>query len=282
MRLEAPAKLNLSLHVSAARSDGYHPLQSLTQTIEWVDTLEMSASEDTEEIVVKGDAVIEDNILARALSALRVEAEIPRLNVTLSKSIPISAGMGGGSSDAAATIVGAVKIAGASRSVVFEVAKRVGADVPLFLDGGTQLMTGIGDELEGLRALSGFALGVVLPDFGLSTAQVYSEWDRLDGPNDTPLADDRLPPALRDGMPIRNDLVPAAISIEPRMGDFLADLRARWGAVSMTGSGSACFGYFPSLDEAASAVADVSGLVADGRGADLRDRGVAEITQAGD
>ena len=279
MRMEAPAKLNLSLHVLPPRSDGYHPLQSLTQAIEWVDLLEIHETEDVEILVVEGDVAIEDNIVERAMSALRTEVEVPRLHITLTKSIPLSAGMGGGSADAAATIVGAAKIVGSARTVIFDVSRRVGADVPFFVDGGTQMMAGIGDQLERLRPLGGFAVAVAIPDFGLSTPQIYSEWDRLEGPIGDPMPNDHLPPALRDGMPMRNDLVPAAISIEPRMGDFLADLRAAWGAVSMTGSGSACFGYFPSVDEAASAVEDVSGLIAGGRGVGLRDRGVVEVVE---
>lgn len=280
MRLEAPAKLNLSLHVSPPRSDGYHPLESLTQTIDWLDSLELREADDDEEVVVIGETEIEDNIVERALAVLREEVSVPRLEMTLTKSIPMSAGMGGGSSDAAAAILGAASIAGVPPVDLFDVARRIGADVPLFLEGGTQLMTGIGDRLERRRPLGGFAVGVVIPDFGLSTTDVYAEWDRLEGPTGEQLQDDRLPPELRDGMPIRNDLVPAAIAIEPRLGDFMADLRAAWGAVSMTGSGSACFGYFPSLDEALAAVGDVTDLVTGGRGVDLRDHGVSTVTQA--
>lgn len=280
MKLEAPAKLNLSLHVSPPRSDGYHPLESLTQTIDWLDTLEIREADDEEEIVVIGETEIEDNIIERALAVLREEVSVSRLEVTLTKSIPMAAGMGGGSSDAAAAIVGAASIAGVPLVELFDVARRVGADVPLFLEGGTQLMTGIGDRLERRRPLTGFAVAVVIPHFGLSTPDVYAQWDRLEGPTGDRLQDDRLPPELRDGMPIRNDLVPAAIALEPRLGDFMADLRAAWGAVSMTGSGSACFGYFPSLDEALAAVADVADLVAAGRGVDLRDHGVTTVTQA--
>ena len=79
-------------------------------------------------------------------------------------------------------------------------------------------------------------------------------------------------------MPMRNDLVPAALEIEPRFGDFMADLRDLWSvAVCMTGSGSACFGYFGSLEEAEDAAGAVEHLTSDGRGVELRPRGVAEV-----
>ncbi|MGB8361609.1 MAG: hypothetical protein WCE80_09440, partial [Acidimicrobiia bacterium] len=160
------------------------------------------------------------------------------------------------------------------------VASRVGADVSLFLEGGTVMMSGVGEHVEEVPPATGFALGIVIPGFGLRTAEVYARWDDLEGPEGETVPDGSLPPSLRAGMPMRNDLLPAAIDLEHRLGDFMADVRVVWGsAVCLTGSGSACFGYFATVDEAADAVAAVSHLIGEGRGVALRDHGVAERVQ---
>ena len=275
---EAPAKLNLSLHVDPPRSDGFHPLQSLVQTIEWCDTLTFEEGESIDTLEVSGaDVDTEDNLVLRAMKSVRKTASFPPQAITLDKQIPIEAGLGGGSSDAAATLMAAAdsKI---SESDLGEMAAALGADVPLFLVGGTLQMSGAGGVVDPVRPLSEFALAVVVPEFGLSTQDVYEKWDKLEGPIGDAVSDASLPPALRYEMPMRNDLVPAALEIEPRFGDFMADLRDLWSvAVCMTGSGSACFGYFGSLEEAEDAAGAVEHLTSDGRGVELRPRGVAEI-----
>lgn len=275
---EAPAKLNLSLHVDPPRSDGFHPLQSLVQTIEWCDTLTFEEGESIDTLQVSGaDVDPEDNLVLRAMKSVRKTASFPPQAITLEKQIPIEAGLGGGSSDAAATLMAAAdsKI---SESDLGEMAAALGADVPLFLVGGTLQMSGVGEVVDPVRPLSEFALAVVVPEFGLSTQDVYEKWDKLEGPIGDAVSDPSLPPALRYEMPMRNDLVPAALEIEPRFGDFMADLRDLWSvAVCMTGSGSACFGYFGSLEEAEDAAGAVEHLTSDGRGVELRPRGVAEV-----
>ena len=275
---EAPAKLNLSLHVDPPRSDGFHPLQSLVQTIEWCDTLTFEEGESIDTLEVSGaDVDAEDNLVLRAMKSVRKTASFPPQAITLDKQIPIEAGLGGGSSDAAATLMAAAdsKI---SESDLGEMAAALGADVPLFLVGGTLQMSGVGGVVDPVRPLSEFALAVVVPEFGLSTQDVYEKWDKLEGPIGDVVSDASLPPALRYEMPMRNDLVPAALEIEPRFGDFMADLRDLWSvAVCMTGSGSACFGYFGSLEEAEDAAGAVEHLTSDGRGVELRPRGVAEV-----
>lgn len=271
----APAKLNLSLLVSPPNSDGYHPLQSLVQTIEWSDLLEVERGEEGRDVL---ESEIEDDLIERAVFELRKVSEVPPLAMRLIKEIPVAAGLGGGSSDAAAALVGAAEHAGLARSVLTEIAPRVGADVALFLTGGTLMMRGHGDQVESLHALHDFAVAVAVPDFGLETKDVYRRWDGLEGPQGRAVPDDRLPPSLRGGMPMRNDLLPAALDLEPRLGDFMVDVHSLWGTtVCLTGSGSACFGYFATLDEAVDAASAVSGLVRKGRGAELRDRGVARL-----
>ena len=276
---EAPAKLNLSLHVEAPRSDGFHPLQSMVQTIQWCDTLTFEEGESIDALdIVGSDIDVESNLVLRTVESVRQTLSFPPQAITLAKRIPIEAGLGGGSSDAAATLV-ATADSKIPKTRLHEMAAALGADVPLFLVGGTLLMSGVGEGIDHLKPLSGFALAVVVPEFGLPTRDVYGKWDQLEGPTGDAVPDSSLPPGLRHEMPMRNDLVPAALEIEPRLGDFMADLRELWGlAVCMTGSGSACFGYFGTVEEAEDAVAAAEHLTSDGRGVELRPRGVAQVS----
>ena len=281
---EAPAKLNLSLLVSLPRSDGLHPLESLVQTIAWCDHLavEEGEGEDTLEIegaeINVGDINTAENLVLKALEAARTRGSVPPLSLSLEKRLPIAAGLGGGSSDAAATLKAVVDLGGLSEALAIEVAPAVGADVALFLTGGSLLMAGVGETITAVEPLSGFSVAIAVPDFGLATGDVYQRWDKMEGPLGEAVANTSLPPQLRNAMPIRNDLLPAALDLEPRLGDFIADLREMWGtAVSMTGSGSACFGYFVSAAEAEDAAASVSDFSDTAEGVELRALGVAPI-----
>ena len=276
---ESPAKVNLNLLVEAAREDGLHPLQSLVQTIGWLDQLEVEESEEDNLVIEGADLDPEDNLMTRSLKAIRARGFVPPLDIRLDKQIPIGSGLGGGSSNAAATLLAATETGRMPRSVAEEVAPSIGADVPLFLTGGTILMTGIGDQVESERPLIGFAVAVAVPPFEISTAEVYRRWDEMEGPEGESIAPRLLPPGLRDGMPIRNDLIPAAVGIEPALADFMADLRMQWGGpVLMTGSGSGCFGFFPDPEEAADAAGSVENLCRAAVGAALRPKGVAPRT----
>jgi 4-diphosphocytidyl-2-C-methyl-D-erythritol kinase len=273
---ESPAKINLALLVEPRRTDGLHPLESLVQTVEWLDLLEVEESEEDDLVIDGADIDPESNLVTRSLKAIREKGFVPPLDIRLHKQIPVGAGLGGGSSNAAATLLAAAQAGRISRSVAEDVAPSIGGDVPLFLIGGTLLMGGIGDQLESLQPLGGFAVAVVVPQFELSTVEVYRRWDELEGPEGEAIAPRLLPPGLRDGIPIRNDLTPAAFELEPTMPDFMADLRLRWGGpVLMTGSGSGCFGFFPDLEEAVDAARSVEDLCRAAVGVGLRSRGVA-------
>jgi 4-diphosphocytidyl-2-C-methyl-D-erythritol kinase len=274
---ESPAKLNLSLLVHPPRPDGYHPIESLVQTIDWLDLLEVDESEE-EAVVIEGAAIDpEDNLVVRALRAIRGKGSVPRLAIRLEKQIPVSAGLGGGSSNAAATLLAATEAGKLPASTAGEAAPAVGADVPLFLVGGSLMVAGIGEEVVPSQpSLSGFAVAVAVPPFEMSTVEVYHRWDLMEGPTGETMGSRHLPPGLRDGMPVRNDLTPAAIDIEPGLADFMADLRAHWGgSVMMTGSGSGCFGFFPDLEEANDAATSVSSMCRGSTGASLRSNGVS-------
>jgi 4-diphosphocytidyl-2-C-methyl-D-erythritol kinase len=279
---QAPAKLNLSLLLSPPRSDGYHPIESLVQTIEWCDLLEVEPGEGGDDLAVDGEAGVrvEDNLVLEALRAVRDTATVPALTMRLTKDIPVAAGLGGGSSDAAAALLACADLGMVSPSSLGSIAARVGADVSLFLTGGTLMMTGMGEEIEALRAADDFGVAVVVPEYAVSTGDAYSRWDDLEGPEGPAVPEERLPPSLRDGMPMRNDLLPAVLDLEPRLGDFIADVAAVWKTtVCLTGSGSACFGYFATVDEAADAAQAVSHLAVGARGLDLRPFGVRRLPE---
>lgn len=277
---EAPAKVNLSLHVEPPKSDGYHPIKSLVQTIEWCDRLDVEEGDD-DELKVDGDELDpDDNLVRRALDAARLLKPVPKLSINLRKRIPIGAGLGGGSSDAAATLLAALSFATVTDAEIAEVASTLGADVPLFLVGGTILMSGYGEVIESQPDLGELAVAVAVPDFSLSTVEVYQRWDQMEGPFGETSSSRSLPPPLRGGMPIRNDLTPAAMSLEPALGDFMADLRSVWGTtVLMTGSGSGCFGLFLDQGEADDAARTVRARTRVAFGADLRSHGVARVEE---
>ena len=266
MEAEAFAKVNLSLRVRARDASGRHPLRSLVQSIDWADRVVLEGAEDDSFVVTGLPAPADGSNLAwRALEAARAGG--PRrgpVALTLEKRVPLAAGLGGGSADAAVTLVLASARFGLSREQAAALALDLGADVPFCLAGGTAWMEGYGERLTPLAPLDGFWLAVVVPPFEVSTGAAYARWDALEGPEGPALEGRDLPPQLRPYEPLMNDLVPAARSLAPGLGDWEADLRRSWGrTVLMSGSGPALFAFFPTASEAEDAVADVG----DARGA---------------
>ncbi|MDH3248425.1 MAG: 4-(cytidine 5'-diphospho)-2-C-methyl-D-erythritol kinase [Acidimicrobiia bacterium] len=249
----APAKVNLTLRVGRPRSDGYHPLDSLVQTIDLSDRLGLRDAGEDELRVEGADLPTDgDNLVWKAVESLGVEGRSP-VEVTLEKRIPFGAGLGGGSSDAAAVIAALGDRYGIDEPSRAAAALRTGADVTFFLTGGAARMEGIGERITRLDPLEGFVVVVVAPEYRLSTPDVYRMWDRLEYPTGATVDNRRLPPALRE-FEVINDLAPAAVTVEPGLGDLLADLSERWDRpVMMSGSGSAVFACFADLDEAADA-----------------------------
>lgn len=271
---EAPAKVNLDLRVGAIDRNGLHPLRSIVQTVDWLDLLTIEVGDDDILRVEGADLPTDgDNLVWKAVSALNPPHR-PPLDIQLRKSIPIAAGLGGGSSDAAAVLAAMGDLFAIDEAARFDAATRVGADVPFLLRGGTALMEGHGERISILDALSGFALGLAVPPFPLATADVYARWDDLERPVGPVIGGAELPPGLRTQDELRNDLTPAAVSLRPELADWITDLAGRWSRpVLMSGSGPACFAFFVDADEAAGAVE----AVGEHRGvqaAALRPRGV--------
>jgi 4-diphosphocytidyl-2C-methyl-D-erythritol kinase len=216
------------------------------------------AGADEDEVVVTGNSAPADesNLAWRAADAVRKMAgSADPMRVELDKSVPDGAGLGGGSADAAAALILASRRYGVPFEDVRRLAVDLGADVPFALVGGTAIVSGIGELIQPHLDATGFAIAIVVPELSLETAAVYRAWDDLDGPDGPTHPEGALPPALRDLAPLGNDLYPAAISVAPEIDDWRAELEEVWGVpVSMTGSGSGLFAYFPTLDEAEDAV----------------------------
>lgn len=273
---ECPAKVNLSLRVGARGADGYHPLSSLVQTIDWLDLLDVEEA-DADGLEIEGADLPEggENLVWRAVDALGRPR--PPLHLRLVKRIAVAAGLGGGSADAAATLAACGRLLRLPADALAAAAARVGSDVPFLLTGGSAVTEGRGERILPRPALAGFALAVVVPAGELRTPDVYRRWDELGGPAGPPVRGRSLPPALRSEELV-NDLTPAAIDLVPALADHVRDLERAWGRpVAMSGSGPSLFAFFADGEEAAAAAAEAPGDNRAAVGAGLRPRGVARV-----
>jgi 4-diphosphocytidyl-2-C-methyl-D-erythritol kinase len=261
----APGKVNLSLFVGALREDGLHPLVSVVQAVTLADELTLEPSDGpADEVVCPG--VEGENLAARALARFRETTgwDAPPQRLTIVKRIPVAAGMGGGSSDAAATLrLAAHAAGGVEHARLHELAIGLGADVPSLLRPGRVLMTGAGEHVEPLPDPEPFALLIVPSDATLSTLAVYREFDRRgDGRSPGSLAG--WEEDLRHGEPPppANDLQDAARALCPAI-DPLIKAVARTGADStlVSGSGPTVFGVFHERERAAAAAAELPGAI---------------------
>lgn len=260
--LIAPAKINLCLLLGGTRDDGRHELVTLFESVTLTDTLTVSAA-DVDEVLC--DGVAGPNLVADALAGLRAAGwDAPPLRVEIDKRIPVAAGMGGGSADAAALLRAAAQWAPVDADVIAGLAARLGADVPAQLHPGVVLGTGAGDGLSEAAPVSPHAVLVLPQDFGLSTADVYRESDRLGlGRSDGELAAAaaRIADGELDGLLGVNDLQPAALSLAPAIAEALTAARAAGAAIALVcGSGPTVIGLFPGEDGLARAGAAATAL----------------------
>ena len=267
------AKANLVLHVGRPRADGLHEISSVFASLDLADEVTVAPGGEADEVVCP--QVPTENIAARAIAALRdrLAGELPRLEVRIDKRIPVAAGLGGGSADAAAVLRAGNRVAGSplDGSALRALAVRVGADVPSQIGPGHALVTGVGETVEPL-GLPPMWLVLVPRDEGLSTAEVYAELDRIGGARGEL---DPVPLRALDGAgfdelaaAVENDLEPAALRMRPELERPLRELReAGAPATALTGSGPTVFGLFASREDAERVSAAVPGsLVAEGRG----------------
>ncbi|MEB3256254.1 MAG: 4-(cytidine 5'-diphospho)-2-C-methyl-D-erythritol kinase [Synechococcaceae cyanobacterium] len=276
----APAKINLHLEVLGLRPDGYHELAMVMQSLDLADRLRLENTADAS-IHLRCDRddlpLGPDNLIVMAAQRLRDSAGLPELgaSVTLEKRIPIGAGLAGGSSDAAATLVGLNELwgLGLPPSALHTLAAELGSDVPYCLEGGTQLCFGRGERLEAVpdprRPLA--VLLLKDPQSSVSTPWAYGRCRELRADfyltRESEFAERRQ--ALRDGPllkalrgegslpPLRNDLQSVVVDEVPSVAAGLALLRRAEGAlaVAMSGSGPSLFALFADLHAARAAEA---------------------------
>jgi 4-diphosphocytidyl-2-C-methyl-D-erythritol kinase len=256
--LIAAAKVNLTLEVLSKRSDGYHEIATVMQTVDLTDRLTLEDA-DTLELYASTAGVPTDstNLALRAALALREAANITRgVRILLDKRIPVAAGLGGGSADAAAALLGLNRLWGLRwpRAKLETIAVTLGMDVPFFLHGGGVLATGRGEQTEPVD-VGGSALVLVNPRFGSSTAEVYGRVTPAmysDGKRAITLIEAlRSRRAARIAASLYNSLEAAVAPIHPEIGRMKAALLAAGalGAV-MSGSGPTVFGVARSFEHA--------------------------------
>jgi len=272
LRLTAPAKLNLCLYLGPRREDGLHELCSLFEPLELADRLEVGEA-GHDEVLCPG--VAGENLAARALAALRESGwNAPPLRVEIEKRIPVAAGLGGGSADAAAVLRlarGAFlpdSARKAPRADLAAIAAALGADVPSQLAPAFALVRGAGERVEPLPTPDPHAVVLLPGGGGLSTAEVFAEADRRGLGRDAAELEElagRLRAAAGAGASpldyaslLVNDLDPAARALRPEIGAALDALRAVGAPHAvLSGSGPTAVGLFPTIARARSAAAQI-------------------------
>ncbi len=263
LRLAAPAKINLFLHVGPRRSDGYHALQSLVCFADAGDVLSLAPSNaltlSIDGPFAAGLAAEGDNLILKAARALAAHGGIASgAAITLTKNLPVASGIGGGSADAAATLRLLARLNGIAPDDphLNVAALEVGADVPVCLDARSRIMRGLGEKLSPPLTLPPLPAVLVNPGVPLATRAVFAKFGRAPGGReslgDVPSQFDTLIEFLaRHG----NDLTDAAIACVPMIATVLERLRALPGVrlARMSGSGPTCFALFGSREEAAAA-----------------------------
>lgn len=260
-RIKAPAKLNLRLKITGRRPDGYHELVSIMVPIDFVDLLEVTVIRERGiELSCEGFRVPTDekNLVYQAALGFFSRTGIQGgVSIKLSKNIPVAAGLGGGSSDAAATLLSLNKIWSQplGLSALHELAVQLGADVPFFLHSEPSLATGIGDVLEPLKEWPKFWYVIITPPVQVSTSWVYGnlKLELTRGEYDYIVKFLRNDPIAVSAI-LENDLeevTSAKFPVIDTIKKCLMNVGAE-GAL-MTGSGPSVFGIFSSLNQALSA-----------------------------
>jgi len=260
---KAPAKVNLTLRVRGRRADGYHELESLVAFADLADTLALEPdNKDTLEITgpfAADSGAVSDNLVLKALAAAHIYIGGVRAGrFSLEKNIPVAAGLGGGSADAAATLrlIARVNEIAPNDARIMSAAQAVGADVPVCLASRPRIMRGVGELLSDPVDLPPLAGVLVNPRVPLSTGDVFSKFAGAQSGNDlgdVPCGLGSLVDFLRlHG----NDLTPAARACSPVVGEVLQALESLPGAklIRMSGSGPTCFALFSTPSEATTAV----------------------------
>jgi len=254
----APGKLNLFLHVLGRRADGYHLLQTVFRLLERSDRVGIAARRDGE--IRRHDPLpgvpADEDLCVRAARLLQERCGTRQgADIALEKNLPIGGGLGGGSSDAATTLIVLNRLwnAGLARAELQALAAQLGADVPFFVFGENALGEGVGERLSALALPTAWYL-VLVPPVALSTAEVFN--DNALTRNTKPL---KIPPFF-SGLG-GNDLEAVALKRRPEIAAYLQWLRARRPQARMTGSGACVFAEFATEVEARAALGELPGAM---------------------
>ena len=240
LTLPAPAKLNLFLHITGQREDGYHTLQTLFQLLDFGDELSFSLRTDDEiRLAPEIEGVPhEDNLIIRAARLLQGHSENPTgANIHLNKRLPLGGGIGGGSSNAATTLLALNQLWQTQLSLdeLAELGRQLGADVPVFVKGNTAWAEGVGEQLQALELPEKWYL-VLTPNCHVSTAEVFSHKDLTRGTSSITVA-----AFLEQGGV--NDCQPLVQSLYNEV-DLALSWLSQFGDAKMTGTGACVFAPF--------------------------------------
>ena len=269
----APAKINLALHVTGQREDGFHLIETLVTFATTGDLISVTNDPQTEEpdssvLKLAGPeasalGVAQDNLVLKAARLLLNDQDYMRLSLTLDKRLPVASGIGGGSADAAAALrlLNREYKPGLSPKELHQIGQKLGSDVPMCIVSKPLLARGTGDILDPV-SLPSFPIVLINPRVPVSTPDIFRT---LSDRNNSPLP--KLPAAKDAGIWIewlgetRNDLYPPAAKQVGAIDDCLTALRDKGAALArMSGSGATCFGLFENEEDAAGAASSIANL----------------------
>lgn len=270
----ARAKVNLTLHVGAIIKDlsdpfyGYHPLDSLVMFADVADTVTLIPASETSLNIIgpfaKNLTVASDNLILRAIESVRQRVNIPNFFVTLEKNIPVSAGLGGGSANAAAVLRALESYYELPEKIWHDIAIGLGADVPVCRLSQTAHMTGIGENVATVKTEEKLWAVLVNPLQAVSTGAIFKAFD-LDAPDATPKPQAKTGGLLSLSLSGSNDLQSTATRQLPLIADILRALASQQGCelARMSGSGASCFGLYQTRAASLKAAENISSLHGD-------------------
>lgn len=245
LTLTAPAKLNLFLHITGRRDDGYHNLQTVFQLLDHGDTLDIAATETGEIRIIPelADVPLKDNLIYKAARLLQQHSHCPKgADITLHKVLPMGGGIGGGSSDAATTLLGLNQLWGLNLPLeeLANLGRQLGADVPVFIHGRSAWAEGIGEQLTPLDLPEDYFV-VLTPDCHVATAKIFSHKGLT---RDTPVI--KVAAFLEQGG--HNDCQPLVQNLYPEVDKALNWL-VKFADAKMTGTGACVFAKVDSQEQ---------------------------------
>jgi 4-diphosphocytidyl-2-C-methyl-D-erythritol kinase len=261
VRVEAPAKINIHLRVYRRGADGFHGIRSIFQAVSLSDIVAIRSLKEPDVIEIEGDfgcSASQSTVYKAASIYKEMTGARTGVAIAVEKHIPIGAGLGGGSSDAAAVLTGLERLlrGGASKAMLEAAAARIGSDVPFFLEGGAALVSGRGERISPIPARTDYSVVIVFPGFSVGTGDAYRLLDR-ERPDDSDEPDMSMEELERryqgpwEDWLFANSFEAVIFAVYPEIGrikEYMSGLGAAFTA--MSGSGSSVFGVFPGREGA--------------------------------